>query len=75
MIDYKRLVILPEFKYKVIASVAEETYMHHTNKSIYDVLGQDLDLTKIILTVNAESEEESAKIRMAVTDVRMWERV
>lgn len=63
------------FKYKVIPSVAEETYLHHTNKNIYDVIGKDLDLTKIILVVEADNEEESKNIRMAVTDIRMWESI
>ena len=32
---------------KRFASAAEESYFDHTNKNIYDVLGKDLDLTKI----------------------------
>ena len=64
---------MAEFRYKVIPSVAEESYLHHTNKNIYDVLGKELDLTKITLIVEAENEEESEKIRIAVTDIRMWE--
>ena len=64
---------MAKFKYNVIPSVAEEVYLHHTNKNIYDILGKNLDLTKIILIVEAENEEQSEKIRMAVTDLRMWE--
>ena len=62
-----------KFKYKAIPSVTEETYLHNSNRDIYDALGKDLDLTKITLIVEAENEEKSDKIRMAVTDVRMWE--
>ena len=64
---------MTKFKYKVIHSVTEKTYLDNSNRSIYDVLGKDLDLTKITLIVEAENEEKSDKIRMAVTDVRMWE--
>ncbi len=64
---------MTEFKYKVIPSATEEVYLDNSNKNIYDVLGKNLDLTKITLIVEAENEEESEKIRMAVTDVRMWE--
>lgn len=64
---------MAKFKYNVIPSVAEEVYLHHTNKNIYDILGKNLDLTKITLIVEAENEEQSEKIRMAVTDLRMWE--
>lgn len=63
---------MAKFKYNVIPSVAEEVYLHHTNKNIYDILGKNLDLTKITLIVEAENEEQSEKIRMAVTDLRMW---
>ena len=66
---------MAEFRYKVITSAAEESYFDHTNKNIYDVLGKDLDLTKITLIVEAENEEESEKIRIAVTDIRMWEQI
>jgi hypothetical protein len=66
---------LPEFRYKVVASAAEESYFDHTNKNIYDVLGKDLDLTKITLIVEADNEEESERIRIAVTDIRMWEQI
>ena len=62
-----------KFRYKVIPSITEEVYLDNSNKNIYDVLGKNLDLTKITLIVEAENEEESEKIRMAVTDVRMWE--
>ncbi len=64
---------MAKFKYNVIPSVAEEVYLHHTNKNIYDILGKNLDLTKITFIVEAENEEQSEKIRMAVTDLRMWE--
>ena len=66
---------MTEFIYKPILSVTEKTYLDSSNRNIYDVLGKDLDLTKITLIVEAENEEKSDKIRMAVTDVRMWELV
>ena len=33
---------MAKFKYNVIPSVAEEVYLHHTNKNIYDILGKNL---------------------------------
>ena len=62
-------------KYKVITEVAENTYTEHTSQSIYDALGKDLDLSKAILIIDTDDENESERIRSAITDIRMWEKI
>lgn len=63
---------MPKYIYKPINNVVEESYIEHTGKSIYEVLG-DVDLSSITLVVTANTEEESFTVRQGVTDVRMWQ--
>jgi hypothetical protein len=63
---------LPKYTYKAINSVVEETYLGHTNKNIYEALG-DIDFNKIRVVVDAKDIYEAEQIRKGVTDVRMWD--
>jgi hypothetical protein len=52
--------------------VVEESYMHHTNTSVYEALG-DVDFDKVRVVVDAKDIYEAEQIRKGVTDVRMWD--
>ena len=61
-----------KFHYKPIISKVEESYTEHTKLNIYEALG-NIDFSKATLMVEAETQEEADKIRMGMTDIRMWE--
>lgn len=63
---------MPKYIYKAIKSVVEESYMHHTNTSVYEALG-DVDFDKVRVVVDAKDIYEAEQIRKGVTDVRMWD--
>jgi len=63
---------LPQYKYLPIKETVEEQYIHHTGSSVYEMLGQDVDFDKILLIVEADDEDQANRIRMGVTDYRMW---
>lgn len=66
---------MSEFRYKVITSAVEDVYKENTKKDIYGELGANIDFDKVILVVEAESEEIATSIRKGITDIRMWELV
>jgi len=63
---------LSKYKYIPIKEIVEEQYVHHTGKSVYDMLGQDANFNKALLIIEAENEDQADRIRMGVTDIRMW---
>ena len=63
---------MPKFRYRAIPSNVEAEYTRNTERDISESLGQ-VDFTKAELIVDAETPEESEKIRMGITDIRMWE--
>ena len=63
---------MPKYTYAPIKEIVEEQYLHHTNKSVYDMLGQDADFDKAMLIIEADNEDQADRIRMGVTDIRMW---
>lgn len=65
---------MASFKYIPIVEKVEESYKEHTNLSIYEAVG-NVDFTKATLIVEAENEEESEKIRIGITDIRMWKQI
>ena len=36
------------------------------------MLGQDADFDKAMLIIEADNEDQADRIRMGVTDIRMW---
>lgn len=61
---------MPNFKYKPISDKVDEIYKQHTGKSFFEDGHFDLNIE---LIVSADTEEQADKIRMGVTDMRMWE--
>lgn len=60
-----------KYTYTVDAAKAEEVYFEHTQK---DFFANDEERKKFnaTLIVEADSEEESFKMRIGMTDIRMW---
>jgi hypothetical protein len=63
---------MPKFYYAPIKDVVLSSYQENS--------GSDLDVPsdfdkKIILVVEAETEELAKQIRIGVTDIRMWEKI
>ena len=63
---------MPKYTYVPIKEVVEEQYLHHTNTDVYSILGQDVNFDKATLIVEADDEDQADRIRMGVTDIRMW---
>ena len=59
-----------KYTYKVIPSVVKDTYEQHTGVNIF--ADGEFEIP-VVLTVEAESEEEAFKFRTYVTDIRMWD--
>ena len=55
--------------------MVEDVYKENTQKDIYSELGVNIDFDKIVIIVEADSEEIATSIRKGVTDIRMWELV
>lgn len=61
-----------KFIYKPIKNKVDEIYKENTGRSFFENGNFDLSIE---LTVTAQTQEEADKIRMGVTDIRMWELV
>jgi hypothetical protein len=59
-----------EFKYKANPEIAFEIYKDNGQSVTFDTA-----LFDATLIVKAPDEETADKIRMTVTDIRMWDRV
>lgn len=66
------VIIMTKYFYKVKLENMESTYFEHTKT---DFFADDEERNKFnaVLIVEAETEQESEKIRMGMTDIRMWE--
>lgn len=62
---------MPKYRYRPLPAMIKAEYRQNTGKEIEDVLG-DVDFSKARLLVTADTPEESEKIRMGFSDVRMW---
>lgn len=58
------------FKYRPLPDKVDEIYKANTGRSFFE--NGEFNLS-IELIVTAENEEQADKIRMGVTDIRMWE--
>lgn len=63
---------MPKYTYVPIKEIVEERYLENTNNDVYEILGQDADFDKATLIVEAEDEFQADRIRMGITDIRMW---
>ena len=63
---------MPKYRYRPITAVIEEQYTSNTGNDIYEALGSKVDFQNARLLVTADTPEESEKIRMGFSDVRMW---
>lgn len=63
---------MPNFKYRPLVEKVDEVYKENTGRSFFE--NGEFDLS-IELIVTADTEEQADKIRMGVTDIRMWELV
>jgi hypothetical protein len=66
------VIIMTKYIYKVKLENMEATYFEHTKT---DFFANDDERSKFnaVLIVEADSEQESEKIRMGMTYIRMWE--
>jgi hypothetical protein len=60
---------MPKYYYKVDEKICAETYKFHAKKDLFADGYYPLSMT---LVVEATNEIESEKIRIAATDIRMW---
>jgi hypothetical protein len=60
---------LTKYYYKPVVELVEKVYLENAKKEFFEDGRFDLDAE---LMVEAESEEDSLKIRMGLTDIRMW---
>jgi hypothetical protein len=60
---------LPKYYYKPIVEKVEEIYFENAKKDFFQNGRFDLNATVV---VEAENEDEALKIRMGITDIRMW---
>jgi hypothetical protein len=59
-----------EFKYNATPDFALELYKENGQTASFD-----LDLFNATLTIEAPDEDTADKIRMTITDIRMWEKI
>jgi hypothetical protein len=59
-----------EFKYRATPDFALELYKENGQTASFD-----LDLFNAILTIEAPDEDTADKIRITITDIRMWEKI
>lgn len=59
-----------EFKYKAIPAKVLETYASHGQTASFDE-----SLLNGVLIIEADDEATAEKIRVTLTDVRMWEKI
>jgi hypothetical protein len=59
-----------EFKYRATPEFALELYKENGQTASFD-----LDLFNATLTIKAPDEDTADKIRMTITDIRMWEKI
>lgn len=63
---------MTKYFYKVKLENMESTYFEHT-KTDFFAGDEERNKFNAVLIVEAETEQESEKIRMGMTDIRMWE--
>lgn len=63
------MAYLPKYYYKPIVEKVEEIYFENAKKDFFQNGRFDLNATVV---VEAENEDEALKIRMGITDIRMW---
>jgi hypothetical protein len=63
---------MTKYYFKPIAEVAKEVYFGHTQKELD--IPEDFEKNTVLI-VEADSEEDATKIRIGITDVRMWEKI
>ncbi len=61
-----------KYTYIVDLDKMEETYFEHTKQDFFESPEQRVKFNAELI-INADSEEEALKIRMGMTDIRMWE--
>jgi hypothetical protein len=59
-----------DFKYRAIPDFALEVYKENGQIASFDP-----DLFSATLTIEAPDEDTADKIRMTITDIRMWEKI
>jgi hypothetical protein len=61
---------LPKYYYNPVKEVVQATYLEHTGVDLF----ADADYKiNVQLVVDAKDEAESEKMRVSITDIRMWE--
>jgi hypothetical protein len=63
---------MTKYYFKPIEEVSREVYFEHTSREL-DV-PEDFG-SKTTLVIDADNEEDATKIRIAITDIRMWEEI
>jgi hypothetical protein len=59
-----------QFKYQVKPDIALEIYKQNGQTVTFDI-----ELFNAILVIEADDEDTADKIRMTITDIRMWDKV
>jgi hypothetical protein len=60
-----------KYIYNVDIAKMEETYFEHTQTNFF-ADDEERSRFNAELIINADSEEEALKIRIGITDIRMW---
>jgi hypothetical protein len=61
---------LPKYYYNPVREVVQATYLEHTGVDLFADKSYEVNVQ---LVVNAKDEADSEKMRISITDIRMWE--
>ena len=61
---------MPKYYYNPVKEVVQATYLEHTG---VDLFADESYEVNVQLVVNAKDEADSEKMRISITDIRMWE--